>query len=307
MLIASTMLASAQQNNPGKPLRHQFSIISDNDAYVSLYTDRYYTNGISLNYTWISKKIRPGKKIHSLQLGQLMFNPYDYTSPFVENIDRPYAGLLYLTYSQTRFWGKESLLQLSATGGITGRPSLAGNLQKWYHRAVGFLPPAGWDYQVTTEPQLNTGALYATSIFSTERSIIAVKPVVEVSLGNTFTNAKAGILFQLGAFEKNSQSIAWNATVENSQQARRHHYELYLYFLPQIIAQAYNATIQGGMFTKEKGAVAKIQPFVYQQTIGGMYSGRKMFVGFSVIYQTKEAQTQYLSDFYGSIRLGCRF
>jgi hypothetical protein len=307
MLIALTISASSQQNSSGAPLRHQLSIISDNDAYVSLYTDRYYTNGISFNYTWISKQPHTTKKIQSLQLGQLMFNPYDYTTRYVEAIDRPYAGLLLLTYSQTHFWGKESLLKLSATGGISGKPSLTDALQKWYHHAIGFDPPAGWDYQVTAEPQMNVEALYATSLFSTEGSIVAVKPVMEVSLGNTFTNAKAGMLFQLGMFEKNSQSIAWNAAVENIQQPKRHRYELYLYFYPQIIAQAYDATIQGALFVKEKGAVSKAQPFVYQQTFGGVYSGRKMLAGFSVIYQTKEAKTQYLSDMYGSIRLGFRF
>ncbi|MBV4358108.1 lipid A deacylase LpxR family protein [Pinibacter aurantiacus] len=307
MLMVLTIFASAQQNDSGKPLRHQLSIISENDAYVSLYTDRYYTNGIFFNYTWISKQPRTQKKIQSLQLSQLMYNPYYYRIRNAENIDRPYAGLLLLTYSQTHFWGKESLLQLSATGGISGKPSLAGSLQKWYHHAVGFDPPAGWNYQVTAEPQLNAGALYATSLFSTESSIVAVKPVVEVSLGNTFTNAKAGILFQLGAFEKNSQSIAWNATVDNTQQSRRYRYELYFYFYPQIIAQAYDATIQGALFTKETGAVSKAQPFVYQQTIGGIFSCKKMFIGFSVIYQTKQAKTQYLDDMYGSVRLGCRF
>ncbi|MDH7462064.1 DUF2219 family protein [Chitinophagaceae bacterium 26-R-25] len=236
-----------------------------------------------------------------------MYNPYDYRVHNAENIDRPYAGLLLLTYSQTHFWGKESLLQLSATGGISGKTSLAESLQSWYHHAVGFDPPAGWNYQVTTEPQLNAGALYATSFFSTDASIVALKPVAEVSLGNTFTNAKAGILFQLGVFEKNSQSIAWNATVENTQQAKRHAYELYLYFYPQIIAQVYDATIQGALFKKETGAVSKTQRFVYQQTIGGIFSGKKIFLGFSVIYQTKQAKTQYMSDMYGSIRLGCRF
>jgi hypothetical protein len=307
MLIALTMHAYAQQNNSSKPLRHQISITSDNDAYVSLYTDRYYTNGFFLNYTWISKQPRTRKKVQSLQVGQLMYNPYNYTVPNDENIDRPYAGLLLLTYSQTHFWGKESLLKLSTTGGISGKPSLAGALQDWYHHAVGFEPPVGWKYQVTAEPQLNIGALYTTSFFTTEGSLFAVKPVLEASLGNTFTNAKAGILFQLGAFEKNSQSIAWNATVENVPQSTRHPYELYLYFYPQIIAQAYDATIQGALFTKEKGIVVKSEPFVYQQTIGGMYSNKKMFMGFSVIYQTKQAKTQYLADMYGSIHLGCRF
>jgi len=307
LLITLAIFASAQQNNSGKPLRHQLSITSDNDAYISLYKDRYYTNGIFLNYTWISKQPRTQKKIQSLQLSQLMYNPYNYTIHNSENIDRPYAGLLLLTYSQTHFWGKESLLQVSATGGISGKPSLAGSLQKWYHKAVSFDPPAGWEYQVTAEPQLNASALYTTSLFSKEASIVAVKPVVEASLGNTFTNAKAGILLQLGRFEKNSQSIAWNATVENTQQPRRHSFELYFYFYPQIIAQAYDATIQGALFTKETGSVSKIQPFVYQQTIGSVFSARKMFVGFSMIYQTKEAKTQYKSDMYGSIRLGCRF
>ncbi|MDH7462065.1 hypothetical protein QEG73_12280 [Chitinophagaceae bacterium 26-R-25] len=62
MLMALAIIASAQQNNSGKTLRHQLSITSDNDAYISLYIDRYYTNGLSLNYTWISRQPRTQKK-----------------------------------------------------------------------------------------------------------------------------------------------------------------------------------------------------------------------------------------------------
>ncbi|MCH5715750.1 lipid A-modifier LpxR family protein [Niabella hibiscisoli] len=44
--------------------RHQFTILSENDSYLSVNNDGYYTNGIKLAYQWrstaIDKKIRSG-------------------------------------------------------------------------------------------------------------------------------------------------------------------------------------------------------------------------------------------------------
>ncbi|MBN9296455.1 MAG: lipid A deacylase LpxR family protein [Filimonas sp.] len=302
-----THTLSAQQNDEQKPLRHQLSLVSDNDFYLAQYNDRYYTNGIFFNYNWVVKQPSAKKIIHSLQLGQLMYNPIDYEHKEPEYIDRPYAGFLFLTYSQTHFFGKESVLQFSATGGITGKPSLTQALQQWYHHTVGFKKPEGWKYQVTAEPGLNMGALYATTLFPTNNQAVAIKPVIQASLGNTFTNAKAGFLFQLGSFEKNSQSIAWNASVSNTHEKTRHNYELYFYFYPQIIAQGYNATVQGGLFVENKGLVKDVMPFMYQHTIGGMYSEKHIYLGLSVVYQTKEARTQIQDQRYGSILFGYRF
>ncbi len=289
--------------------RHSLRITSDNDAYLWEGNDRYYTNGIFINYSWAGPQNSNIKKVHSLQLGQLMYNPRDYSLHYESSIDRPYAGYLFLGYKQSLFFKKDQVLQLGIIAGTTGKPSLAEGLQRWYHHTVGFDPPEGWKYQVKTEPGINISATYATALFPEKagHSLFAVKPVVQAIAGNSFTNAQAGMLFQLGFFENNRESVLWKARVNREPATTRRHYECFLYFHPQLTAQLYNTTIQGGLFRREKGTVRDPEKLIYQHTIGLMYAGERIALGMAFIFQSKETTVQQLNQRYGTIQVEYRF
>jgi hypothetical protein len=53
----------------------------------------------------------------------------------------------------------------------------------------------------------------------------------------------------------------------------RKNHELFFYWHPQMIVQGYNATVQGGLFSKGSGAVLKdIEPWMFQQNWGICYA-----------------------------------
>ncbi|RFM30350.1 lipid A deacylase LpxR family protein [Deminuibacter soli] len=296
--------ATAQQEQP-VAYRHQFTLTSDNDFYLALYNDRYYTEGLFFNYSWAGRDTLQ-KKLYAVELGQLMYNPYDYLKAGTAAIDRPYAGYLYLSLKQTRFLANDQVLQFGVSAGITGKPSLAEALQKWYHHLVGFKRPTGWAYQITAEPSLNLHALYAATLH-THDIHFAIKPVAEINLGNAFSNAQAGLILQWGVFENNSESALWNAGISSTPRHTRNPHEFFVYLHPQLNINAYNATIQGGLFTTNKGyttPLSVVQPVV---TLGAMYARNRFTFGAAAVLQGRETRTQREVQEYGSLQIGYRF
>ena len=71
----------------------EFSIVTDNDLYISIEKDRYYSNGLFLSYRYIPTKFNETqKKIITVTLGHQIYTPFK--STVVNKIlhDRPFAG-----------------------------------------------------------------------------------------------------------------------------------------------------------------------------------------------------------------------
>ncbi|MFX4971198.1 lipid A-modifier LpxR family protein, partial [Acinetobacter baumannii] len=70
-------------------------------------------------------------------------------------------------------------------------------------------------------------------------------PLLTVNVGNVYTNAQAGILLATGFMNTIDKSSLISNTATDKT-------ECYLYFQPQITAQAYNATVQGSLSANNK-------------------------------------------------------
>jgi hypothetical protein len=71
---------------------------------------------------------------------------------------------------------------------------------------------------------------------------------------------------------------------------------------------AYDASIQGGLFIKDKGPVLfNIKPVVFSQQAGVIYSQNRFTVDFSIILKTREVESIAKSDQFGSIALFYKF
>ena len=91
-----------------------FSISSENDIYqYYLQSDKNFTNGLQVEFShdvfdikamnWLLIGFRkPTVNQFSLSLSQDIHTPEDPTKVEVDSTDRPYAGLLYFTYSKCK-------------------------------------------------------------------------------------------------------------------------------------------------------------------------------------------------------------
>jgi hypothetical protein len=80
--------------------------------------------------------------------------------------------------------------------GVTGEPSLAAPVHKWFHRSLGKHEPVGWEYQVPFEPafllRYESRRAYPLLGDGLGKSF-AVEPLTSVALGTLRTGVTGGL------------------------------------------------------------------------------------------------------------------
>lgn len=285
---------------------NEISFTTENDAYLLQYKDAYYTNGLFLSYTRASKK-SSFKRLNSIELGQMIYTPLNRSVNPLSLIDRPYSGLLYLQYQQTNFIKKDALFQWSLRAGVVGESSRGENVQNWFHAALKFKKFDGWKYQVQNAFIFNANIRYAETVYEIP-NLLKIIPIGFANLGNGFINAAAGSYFCLGIFERNKNSSLWHASSSSTLSKLDHKHELFLFALPELSLEVYNATIQGELFSSNETAVlSNINPLFFQQTIGCCFSYSQFSTKILWVFQTRESVNQLRTQQYLSFQLNYLF
>lgn len=310
LLLAMLYCSTQAQEVNERPFGHEISFITDNDNYLLQKRDGYYTNGFYFTFQHIVKKQELRKTIMRYELGQMIFNPYKYSIIDPEQMDRPFAGYLFVKASRSKFFTKGNNLQYGLALGVMGPASKAEEVQRGYHNLINIYKVEGWSYQLNNEAGVNLDLQYSHPLSGTlkKKDIIDLHAVAKANVGNIFTNATAGLLFRIGLIERSSQSVAWNSRLHVASPDYLHDKEFFIFFQPEVMFQAYNATLQGGLFQDDKGPVtASPEPVLYQQRIGIMYAKRRITIILADVHRTKEAKNMRRKENYGSITLAYRF
>ncbi len=306
VFLMTRLLAGAQDAPVLQPLAREISLTTENDAYLFRRQDAYYTNGVFLRLGTAAQR-KKKKLIRSYELGQLIYTPRVRKTQSIKDIDRPYCGFLFARYTRAAFSEQDAVFQYSATLGVVGDASLGEDVQNSYHALLGYGRFTGWQYQVKNALGVDLGMAYARTAWE-DSTWAKIVPAAQVSLGTNYTNAKLGAYFCFGSFEKNSNSALWNARVQKKPTDLRKRTEFFAYWYPQCTFQAYNATIQGGLFSKGKGAVLAVPNRVLlQHTTGLCIAQDSWTVKMEIVFQDREALSQQTTQQYGSFQLSYRF
>ena len=289
-----------------RTFKKEISLISDNDNYNLQKRDGYYTNGFNLAFQHIAVPHHryTQKAIMRYEVGQMIFNPRKYSITDPAEMDRPFAGYLYMKLTRSRVFKNGSNLQYGLMLGLLGPPSGAQSVQRKYHQLINIYEVRGWGYQLKSEASLNLQARYTYPLLGRPRKGISadLHAVTKGSLGNAFTNVAGGFLFRVGIIEKTQESAAWNSRIHRVAPSYLNHREVYLFFQPEALYQAYNATVEGGMFREDKGpVVARLNPWLYQHRLGLVYAWRAFTASIAVVHRTREVKYQYRKENYASV------
>jgi len=292
--------------------KNELGLKSDNDSYLGQGSDRYYTNGLFLNFRHAldQQKLPQGieKKTYEITLGQKMFNPYSGYAPDPATQDRPFAGYLYAEGAMNWFYSNESVLKTSVQVGTTGKNSLAEAGQKLLHRVIGFYDLEGWDYQIKNELALNLSAQYTRLIGRVADNAVEFSFEGYGNLGTTFTGAGAGLLFRTGSLNQLFNSAYTNAVIGNNAKTKALvKREFFFYAKPQLNLVGYDATIQGSLFNNNSPVTFGQKPIVFAQQLGVDYSSQRFTFDFGVIFKTKEVKSVARAHQWGSISMFYRF
>ncbi len=285
---------------------HQLSITTDNDAYLGKLKDGYYSSGFFIHYRFANTAKQPNV-LRELTLTHKIFTPQGRVFYLRNGIDRPFCGLLSLAYSQTKFVKQNTMHQWEANVATIGKNALGENVQQYIHRVMGFRQHGGWENQLQNELGINGRYTIAKHIFSSKKKQwYQVVPMVEATVGNTFTYAKVGTFISVGWMNKLNNGALFNAQMLSTEANAKKKFELFFSFQPQLTAYAYNATVQGGLFTNDANA-NNIHRLVYQQNWQIVYAEKNFTGKLGVSYLTPEGTLQQRPQRFGTISIGYQF
>ncbi|MEO5909580.1 MAG: lipid A deacylase LpxR family protein [Pelobium sp.] len=317
------LLASNLVFSQSKTYKSELGFKSENDSFLGTGQDRYYTNGLFITFkkamesethfdsVYLSKNPDAPiqvKKIWSASIGQYMYNAQAGRISNISFVDRPFATYLYAAGSLQVLKSNENTGRLSLQVGTVG-PSAGGKaVQELIHKTFGFYDIKGWEYQVKDEIGFNAVLNLNYFLNRSATKTIDFSLPIDIYLGNTYSGLSAGILFRTGILNPLYHSVATQSNVSTYQEAGVNEKEFYFFLKPTLNFVAYDATISGGLFRKDKGPVTfTTNPLVFSQEIGIAYAKKRWTVDFSVIFKTKEEKAMIHSHQYGSVDLFYRF
>lgn len=316
LLIVQVFTGTAQKKT-ATTFDKSVTLISENDNYLFRGSDRYYTNGIFLQYKTVHQK-KGKKNIRQFEMGQMLFTPkqkyeqsdlrYFGNSYPANTIDRPFCGYLYVKYSNFRFLSKAAMYQWGVSLGTIGNPSGGEQTQKMMHNLVGVYDVAGWENQLQNNFLLNFQGSYSRQLLNKKIGVSQIKiiPTGTLNIGNAYDNAGLACNFAFGIINDFENTTLLNAELGGDGTLKKK-YEFFIYFQPRLTFQAYNATIQENLFSKSNAITNRLEAMLYEHRIAAVFSKNRLGLSIGYVFQTRELKLQELNHRFATVQLCYRF
>jgi len=262
--LAPICLASSAARAEGSSDKPAFTLVTENDSFISISGDRHYTNGIYFSWTSAGRPqaqslaqylMLPGARRAEWRtgyfLGQAIFTPENLKAFVPPAGDRPYAGWL---FGGTRLYrdSGEVLDKVEMTLGLVGPAALGSDVQKAWHAAFipGAAHPNGWHGQLRDEPGLvlNEQRIWRLRLPGGPLQVEAL-PQANISLGNIYDYVGAGGMVRFGqnlAADWGPARIA--PALQGSDFQRVDSFAWYVYGGGELRAVARNLFLDGSSF-----------------------------------------------------------
>ncbi|WP_367180395.1 lipid A deacylase LpxR family protein [Tenacibaculum sp. M341] len=296
-----------------KKYAKKFNIMNDNDLYVSVVQDRYYTNGLFLSYNYVSSKENEKlhKKIYSIEVAQKMYTPFKANVDFLAQHDRPFAGYLYGNFGVRNFSKRNTIFEYSGQIGVIGPSALAEEAMSLIHDFYGFDHPIGWKYQIQNAFALNTNAIFTKNIQSLSSSDFDFNWKSEANLGTVFTDISTGFISRIGLtpLENIANSIGFDSNLNNEITKFDNNKEVFFYINPMLRWALYDATIQGSFLNENNIVTYEIKPIVFSTEVGFRFTSNRFNFKYSVTMHSKKLKSFRVPgvNFYASLAIGYLF
>jgi lipid A 3-O-deacylase len=257
LLMVTATFSYAQEN-----YTHLFRLYEDNDFINVLGkgTDKGYTNGTRIDYfftkshpsvffidRWLPKAGPSALNTFGYSVTQLMLAPGDLTKSMPDKHDWPYSGALFLTHSlYSADAEKKFSVHTEIVTGVSGALSFTENAQVWIHKVTHYIRPQGWDKQMPDGILLNLNLLAEKMIWHSGKS-------VELTAGGQVYagTMQDGLLLQAQLRIGNMQPYFGGYTPAFSSAPHNGYrrFEFYFFLKPAAQYVAYNALLEGGVFS----------------------------------------------------------
>ncbi len=296
-LCCACLIASGQRIDHFSTFRniqsdHYFRFHYDNDYFTA--TDKYYTQGITLEYVSPSiKRSFPArllwKPFASVPQYGINFNLFGYTPTSISSDrilynDRPFdANLSVKIFLVQADSLHQQQLSSALSIGVMGPAALGKEIQTGIHRLTKNTLPHGWEFQVSNDIILNYQLNYEKKLAGS-RDHFLLNTIVETRLGTLDDKLSAGFNFMAGRFNKR-----YHAVGKEKRKA-----EFYLFGQGKLNVIAYDASLQGGLFNRNSAytiPAKDISRISFQADAGVILNFKKIFLSYTQSFLTKEFRT----------------
>ena len=282
----------------------EIGLVLENDSFTSTINDKYYTNGMELLYRHLSNKSNDQvKKIISFKAGQYIYNPKWVKSDLIEDHNRPYAGYLFAEVGVNRFYKNENVWITNFQLGVVGPLSQAQDFQKIMHTTFGFGKIYGWQHQIRNALGLQYNTVFSKKIapkFSTDKIDFHFQS--KLDLGTVSSGITVGSLVRISLYKALFGIQNSNFYGASLQKGKSKNSECYLFLLPKINYQVFDATIQGSLFENNSPLVFAICPIRFKAETGVKLRYNNWNASYSFVYTTNEIKNSTTTGFYyGSV------
>jgi lipid A 3-O-deacylase len=323
MLTLGALLSLTKEDTYGQDSsvfipQHFLSLRHDND-YLNLAlqgTDKYYTAGIYLQYSFISPA-------HKNILNKILYSP-DHSDPSFLTVgvtqwmytpdkvqyktavlgDYPFCGALFLDLSRENILSGKQLFRSELWLGMIGPAALADQAQKLVHKVISSIEPDGWNNQIPDYPVINYNLYYEPNLFSFSR-IFKVNGIAAIQAGTLMNTASAGLDFLIS----NQRDNYFPDRIYNQPREKARKTRLYLQFIPVVKFVATNSILQGGPFDRRDFyhiSQGDLERVIFQGTGVMGIRMRKFSIQYQQVFETSEFKTVPY-HIYGSFALTLGF
>jgi lipid A 3-O-deacylase len=282
--------------------------IYEDDDFFNVWgrgTDRAYSNGSLVGYTYIKQKksvfldkwilpVAGSNAINVFQWSgmQITMTPNEIADTSYIPSDFYYAGALFVTHGLTSYNpDKKYSFHSEFLFGVMGPWALSEEGQTFIHHIINYQPPRGWAYQLPNAPLVNYNFSYDVMLWNPIKSLEIVGSV-NGKLGTMTTGVGASSYIRYGLFNPyfGNRILAM---------ATRRRFQLYIMGRPEFNFVAYNALLEGGIFSSTNPDFERLsadrQTHMQRWVVGFEY-GIGFVINRMTISYTQKTTTEWMSS-----------
>ena len=274
-----------------KEVKNLLSVRHDNDFLLD--SDRYYSFGTFLNYSRLLESDFLFKKTdnNTLQLNftlkQQGFTPDELDEFEVEVFDYPFSGWLSIT-SELKNANARNSFGVAVELGVTGDASLAGQLQRWYHRFLNIGDRPTWVAAIPGDFLINLKASYAYEIPSLGENIF-LGFLSSGALGTKDIFLEQEVLFSFGKRNELNKTSLFNYISDLS--------ETYGYIGASYRYVNHNTLIEGNLFNNDAPFTLNARNNLFKIRAGVHYGWKQNAIRLEYNLNTRETSISRGHDY----------
>ncbi len=208
--ISNTLVGQSPEEKQNTHIEHQLRLHHDNDFFTL--TDRYYSSGLFLNYTYLLKNglLDDDNEQLTFSIGQEVYTPSNIETTAISEQDRPYVGFLTLKGGWSYVKNKHGL-DVNLLLGVAGNASGAGGFQRWYHQVFVISDPPAWvgEMENSLHANIYTSYRHEWQLAPNPFSITLVAQPT-LAIGTRDTYAHTDLIVYFGRRNPLPSSMAYN-------------------------------------------------------------------------------------------------